>query len=72
LTKKQKDWEAGKPAKKQNIGDAKKYPKYHSDPVAAAALKEAASYYNETGKYVTLKVGKRWQQSSYSWSIHLN
>ena len=57
LAKKQKDGEAGKPAKKQNVGDAKKYPKYHSDPEAAAALKEAASYYNETGKYVTLKDG---------------
>ncbi len=54
LAKKQKDDEAGKPAKKQNVGDAKKYINY-SDPVAAAALKEVANYYYETGKYLTLK-----------------
>jgi hypothetical protein len=54
LTKKQKDEEAGKPAKKQNVGDAKKYINY-SDPVAAAALKEAANYYYENGKYLTLE-----------------
>jgi hypothetical protein len=51
--KKQKDEETGKPAKKQNVGDAKKYINY-SDPVAAAALKEAANYY-KTGKYLTLE-----------------
>ena len=54
LAKKQKDEEAGKPAKKQNVGDAKKYINY-SDPVAAAALKEVANYYYKTGKYLTLK-----------------
>jgi hypothetical protein len=52
--KKQKNEEAGKPAKKQNVGDAKKYINY-SDPVAAAALKEAANYCYETGKYLTLE-----------------
>ncbi len=54
LAKMQKDEEAGKLAKKQNVGDAKKYINY-SDPVAAAALKEAASYYYKTGKYLTLE-----------------
>ncbi len=54
LTKKQKDQEAGKPAKKQNVGDAKKYINY-SDPVALAALKETANYYHKTGKYLTLE-----------------
>jgi hypothetical protein len=53
--KKQKDEEAGKPAKKQNVGDAKKYNNY-SDPVAATALKEAANYYYETGKYLISKI----------------
>jgi hypothetical protein len=51
LAKKQKDEEAGKPAKKKNVGDAKKYINY-CDPVVAAALKEAANYYYETGKLV--------------------
>ena len=36
------------------MGDAKKYINY-SDPVAAAALKEATNYYYKTGKYLTLK-----------------
>ncbi len=54
VSKKQKDEEAGKPAKKQNVRDAKKYINY-SDPVAAVALKEAANYYYKTGKYLTLK-----------------
>ncbi len=52
--KKQKDEEAGKPAKKQNVGGTKKYINY-SDPVAAAVLKEAANHYYETGKYLTLE-----------------
>jgi hypothetical protein len=52
--RKQKDEEAGKLAKKQNVGDAKKYINY-SDPVAATALKKAASYYYKTGKYLTLE-----------------
>jgi hypothetical protein len=56
LAKKQKDEEAGKPAKKQNVGDAEKYINY-SDPVAAAALKEAANYFYKTGKYLTLEDG---------------
>jgi hypothetical protein len=54
LAKKQRDEEAGKPAKKQNVEDTKKYINY-SDPVAAAALKEAANHYYKTGKYLTLK-----------------
>jgi hypothetical protein len=54
LAKKQKDEKAGKPAKKQNVGNAKKYINY-SDPVAAAALKEATNYYYKTGKYLTLE-----------------
>jgi hypothetical protein len=54
LAKKQKDEEAGKPAKKQNVGDAKKYINY-SDPVAAAALKKASNFYYKTGKYLTLE-----------------
>jgi hypothetical protein len=52
--KKQKDEEAGKPAKKQNVGDEKKYINY-SDPVAATTLKEAANYYYKNGKYLTLE-----------------
>jgi hypothetical protein len=54
LAKKQKDEEAGKPAKKQHVGDAKKYINY-SDPVEASTLKEAANHYYKTGKYLTLE-----------------
>ncbi len=45
-------WQRSRKMRRQ--GDAKKYINY-SDPLAAAAMKEAANYYYKTGKYLTLE-----------------